>query len=107
VKRRDLPMPAEAAIVEMSFGKVLKTLDKLGREPEPWEQAALVEALCSMSRRQYAQAARRILDVARSVRHQSATGTGGVKVTRQVLRHALMHIQTARTSSEGGAPLMH
>lgn len=79
--------------VESAFEEVLKTLDTFGREPAPWEQAALVNALCSMANGQYVLAAQEIHEVSRTIHRRPAAGSEQARVTRQALRLALTHVR--------------
>jgi hypothetical protein len=53
--------------IQYAFENALKTLDDLGREAKRWEQARLVDALCSMAKGQYWSAAARIFEVANAI----------------------------------------
>ena len=81
--------------IQYAFENALKTLDDLGREANRWEQARLVDALCSMAEGQYWNAAAQIFEVANAIQDRP-TGRGPRRkslVTKEVIRRGLTHIR--------------
>jgi hypothetical protein len=81
--------------IQYAFENALKTLDDLGREAKRWEQARLVDALCSMAKGQYWSAAARIFEVANAIQEgRLAEGPRRKSlVTNEVMRRGLTHIR--------------
>jgi hypothetical protein len=67
----------------------------LAREANRWEQARLVDALCSMAEGQYWSAAGRIFEVANAIQDRPARRGSRRKslVTKEVMRRSLTHIR--------------
>ena len=88
-------LPAAKQYVQRAFEDALKTLDELGREPDRWQQARLVYALCSMAEGQYQDAAIRIFEVANSMQDRPPGRATRRKslVTKEVMRRGLTHIR--------------
>lgn len=94
--------------VQKAFEGVLFALDALGREPDRWEQATLVDALCSMAGDRYIEAATRIVEIRLSLLKRPTGGAtaGKTAVTKEAIRRALSHIRihhACDTLHEGGA----
>jgi hypothetical protein len=88
-------LPAAKQYVQRAFEDALKTLDELGHEPDRWQQARLVYALCSMAEGRYRDAAIRIFEVANSIRDRPDRRATRRKslVTKEVMRRGLTHIR--------------
>jgi hypothetical protein len=87
--------------VHRAFNSILLALDALGREPDQWEQEALVDALCSMACGRYLDAATRIVDVRLSLlkRPASCATEGKSAVSKEMMRRGLDHIQVHHSTA--------
>jgi hypothetical protein len=87
--------------VHRAFEGVLLALDALGREPDRWEQEALVDALCSMACACYLDAATRIVEIRLSLLKRPAGGAADGKsaVSKEMMRRGLNHIQVHHSTA--------
>ena len=88
--------------VHRAFKGILLALDALGRDPDRWEQAALVDALCSMAcGRRYLEAASHIVEIRLSLLKRPAGGTtdGKPAVSKEMMRRGLNHIQVHHSTA--------